>query len=236
MMNDINTVAQACTRQLNRLDVVTNNIANIDTPGFKAEHLYFLRGGSGSTPAKSMLKQITVTDYSPGIFRKTGNALDAAIQGKGFFVIQTKNGLAYTRDGRFTLNKNKNLVTQTGGYVLGKLGKIIINGNTVKIADNGTINVDGNEVDRLKVVDFGKPSALLRIGKDLYQDPKGLANPKIEKNPKIQSGYLEFSNVEAIKEMVKMIDIQRSYQFYQKVMQTIEDQNKLSTNSIGKLR
>ena len=235
MTNSINMVAQACIRQINRLNIVANNIANIDTPGFKAEELYFSKGGPGTSPAKSTFKQMTVTDYSPGVIRKTDNALDVAIEGKGFFVIQTKNGIAYTRDGRFTLNKDKNLVTQTGDYVLGKSGRIVVSGDNVKISEKGVINVDGNEVDTLKVVDFRKPSALLRLGKDLYQDPNGLANPKIEKNPELHPGYLEFSNVQAIKEMVKMIDIQRSFGFYQKLMQTIQDQDKLSADSIGKL-
>ena len=233
--NSISMVAHACIRQINRLNVVTNNIANVDTPGFKAEELYFSIGGPRGISSKSIPRQTMVTDYSPGVIRKTGNVLDAAIQGKGFFVIQTKNGVAYTKDGRFTLNKNRQLVTQTGDYVLGKSGKIVVTGNSVKISENGAINVDGNDVDALKVVDFGKPSALLRLGKDLYQDPNGLANPTVEKNPEIQPGYLEFSNVQAIKEMVKMIDIQRSFGLYQKVMQTIQEQDKLSTNSIGKL-
>ncbi len=235
-MTNIAMIAHACTRQVHRLDIVANNIANVDTPGFKAERLYFSRIRPRGTGARSVLKEIAVTDYSPGVIRKTDNSLDLAILGKGFFVIQTKSGLAYTRDGRFTLNRDRELVTQKGDYVLGKSGKVVITGNNIKIAGNGVITVDGNEIDRLRVVDFRKPSALLRLGNNLYQDPNGSAGPKPERNPEIQSGYIESSNVQAIKEMVKLIDIQRSFEFYQKLIQTVQDQNRLSTNSIGQLK
>ncbi len=236
MSNSISIIAHECIRQINRLDSVTNNIANVDTPGFKAEELYFLRGNPGDVvPGEAKRRQITVTNYSQGAMQKTDNGLDLSIQGKGFFVIQTKNGLAYTRDGRFTLNKDKNLVTQDGNYVLGGSGKIVITGNNIQISENGAINVDGNEVDRLKIVDFRNLSALNRLGGGLCQDPGGLADPSIRKNPEIQSGYLELSNVQAIRQMVKMINMQRSFGLYQKVMQTIQDQDKLSTNRVGKI-
>jgi flagellar basal-body rod protein FlgF len=235
MSNIISITAHECIRQINLLDSITNNIANVDTPGFKAEQLYFSRGGPGDIPGESKLRQITVTNYSPGVMQRTDNVLDLAIQGEGFFVIQTEDGLAYSRDGRFTLNKDRDLVTHDGDYVLGRSGKISITGDNIQISENGVINVDGNEVDTLKIVDFRKPYALHRLGKGLYQDPDGSADPSIIKNPEIQSGFLELSNVQAIKEMVKMINIQHSFGLYQKVMQTIQDQDKLSTNRVGKL-
>ena len=235
MADSISIIAHECIRQINRLDSVTNNIANVDTPGFKAAELYFARGGPRGASGESRLRQIMVTNYSPGVMQKTDNVLDLAIQGEGFFVIQTKNGLAYTRDGRFTLNKDKHLVTQDGSDVLGRSGKIVITGDSIQIGENGVINVDGNEVDTLKIVDFRNLSALHRLGRGLYQDPDGSADPGIRKNPEIQSGYLELSNVQAIREMVEMINIQRSFESYQKVMQTIQDQDKLSTNRVGKL-
>lgn len=235
MSDIISIIAHECIRQIDLLDSVTNNIANVDTPGFKAERLYFSRGGPGDVPGESRLRRITVTNYSPGVMQRTDNVLDLAIQGKGFFVIQTKDGLAYTRDGSFTLNQDKDLVTQDGDYVLGRSGKIGITGDNIQISENGVINVDGDEVDTLKIVDFRKISALHRLGKGLYQDPDGSADPSIIKDPEIQSGCLELSNVQAIREMVEMINIQRSFGLYQKVMQTIQEQDKLSTNRVGKL-
>ncbi|MBW1670937.1 MAG: flagellar basal-body rod protein FlgF [Deltaproteobacteria bacterium] len=235
MANSISIIAHECIRQINRLDSVTNNIANVDTPGFKAEELYFLRGDSEGASGESKLRQIMVTNYSPGVMQKTDNVLDLAIQGEGFFVIQTKNGLAYTRDGRFTLNKDKQLVTQDGSCVLGRSGEIVITEGNIQIGENGVINVDGDEVDTLKIVDFRNLSVLRKLGRGLYQDPDGSAEPSIRKNPEIQSGYLELSNVQAIREMVEMINIQRSVESYQKVMQTIQDQDQLSANRVGKL-
>ena len=225
-------MAHGGIRQIHRLDSVTHNIANVNTPGFKVERLCF---PSGVSEGSLMRRPAAVIDYSPGVMRKTGNVLDLAIGGKGFFAIQTKEGVAYTRDGRFTLDKDKKLVTKAGDFVLGRSGKIDITGNNIEINERGIITVDGGEVGALKIVDFGKPARLARFGNGLFHDPGNLAVPKEEENPEIQSGYLELSNVQAIKEMVEMIDIQRTFETYQKVMQTIQDQDKLSTDRIGRL-
>jgi flagellar basal-body rod protein FlgG len=237
MINGIEMLANAAIAQIGRLDCVTHNIANVNTPGFKAEHFRLLNGSAtgGTDAGRPAQRPAASVDYSKGIMQKTGNVLDLAIHGKGFFAVQTKAGVAYTRDGRFTLNKDGELVTQSGDYVLGRGGKITIDGNNIRISEEGVISVDGDEVDALKIVSFSKPSALVKLNTGLYRNPDNLADAKEEKNTWVQSGYLELSNVQAIREMVEMINIQRTFESYQKAIQTISEQDKLSTNRIGKL-
>ena len=237
MINGIEMLANMAIAQIGRLDSVTHNIANVNTPGFKAERFRFLDGNAigrtnGGRPAQGPM---TTVDYSQGFMQKTGNVLDMAIDGKGFFAVQTKAGVAYTKDGRFTLNKDGELVTQSGDYVLGRGGKIVIKGNDIQISQEGVISVDGDELDALKIASFSKPSALVKLNTGLYHNPDNLAGAKEEENARVQPGYLETSNVEAIREMVEMINIQRTFESYQKAIQTISEQDKLSTNRIGKL-
>jgi len=237
MINGIGILASVAKRQIAKLNSATNNIANVDTPGFKAELLYFLEGSGTETISEgaSMQESAMAVDYSPGSIRKTGNVLDLAINGEGFFAVQGKDGIAYTRDGRFTLNEDGELVTLSGEYVLGRDGKIVIEGNDVQISERGVISVDGNEADVLKVVNFDNPSALVKSGAALYRNPNDQAVADEVDNASVQSGHLERSNVQVIREMIEMINIQRTFESYQKAIQTISEQDKLSTNRIGKL-
>ncbi len=233
----IKTMAGAATKRLNPLDVLTHNIANTTTPGFKAERFRFLKQTAGvvSNEGNEALKQIKTVDYSQGIIQHTGNILDLAIKGEGFFTVQGKDGLAYTRDGRFTLNHDKELVTLAGDYVLGQKGKINLTGNVVQINEEGGISVDNNEVDALKIVTFNKLSELVKNNQGNYHNPEDRAGANASDASWIQSGFLELSNVQPIREMVEMITIQRTFESYQKVIQTISEQNKMSTSRIGKL-
>lgn len=237
MVNGIGLLANVAIGQVARLDCVVDNIANVNTPGFKAGLLHFLDGNvvGGISEGTPLQRQATAVDYSPGNIRKTGNVLDLAINGEGFFAVQTKDGVAYTKDGRFTLNGNGELVTLTGDYVLGRGGKIVIEGNEIRINEEGMMRVDSNEIDTLKIVSFREPSALVKLGAGFYRNPDNLAGAEEEGNTRIQSGYLELSNVQVIREMVEMINIQRTFESYQKAIQTISEQDRLSTTRIGKL-
>ena len=237
MTNGIEILANAAIRQISRLDCVTHNIANVNTPGFKAERFHFLKASSEKMAKEGRPAQgpSTSVNYSRGVIQKTGNALDLAIDGKGFFAIQTKAGVAYTKDGRFTLSNNGELVTLAGDYVLGRGGNITIKGNDIQIGKEGVISVDGNEVDALKIESFREPSALIKINTGLYRNPDNLAGAKTEENVYVQSGYLELSNVQVIREMVEMINIHRTFESYQKVILTISEQDRSSTTRVGRL-
>ena len=236
MLYDVTDVGRAGARKLLELDFVANNVANSSTTGFKAEHLYYAMKGKkidqGVMPGLGYT--ISAIDYSQGTLQTTGNILDLAIEGDGFFTIQTNQGTVYTRDGSFMLNKNKELVTGQGEHVLGDAGRIVIDGTSVKINEEGMIYVDENPVGKIKVTAFEKPQKLARSADGKYLDRDG-AGAKKTADYRVNSGYLEMSNVNAVREMTDMINIQRTFETYQKIILTLQDMDKISTNRIGKL-
>jgi flagellar basal-body rod protein FlgG len=236
MLYDVSDMGRAGARKLTQLDFVANNIANAATPGFKAEHLYYaMKGKKAQEGAKIELgPTVSKMDYSQGTLMLTGNPLDVSIEGEGFFTIQTKTGQVYTRNGAFLVNKNNELITSGGDYVLGEAGKIAIPTGKIHIDKDGSIYSDENLVGKLKISAFKDPYALSRSSDGRFVDD-GKAGLKNAANYKISSGYLEMSNVNAVKEMIDMMEIQRTFETYQKVILTLQDMDKISTNRIGKL-
>ncbi len=236
MSYDVGDVGKACVRTMAKLDHISNNIANASTPGFKAEYLNYIMNDSGKSSSNNMpsYSEKLSTDYSQGTLQKTDNAMDFALQGEGFFVIQTERGLAYTRKGDFTLNANNELVTKSGDFVMGKSGKISLSGRNINVDESGIIKIDDNQVDQLKIVNFENPQMLIHTGEGLFKD-QGNGIIQKDSNSKVVNGSLEISNVNAIKEMIQMIDMQRTFETYQKLIHAIDDQDKLSTGKIGKV-
>ena len=236
MRYDVNDVAIAGARKLTQLDFVANNVANANTSGFKSEHLYYaMKGRAAQENSRTDLgPTATKIDFAQGTLNRTGNKFDLAIESDGFFTLQTKKGIAYTRNGSFILNKNNELVTPAGDYVMGESGKITISGESVGIDGDGSIQVDGSVAGKLKITNFSNPEDISRAAAGQYVD-SGRAGAKNADNYKIASGYLEMSNVNAVKEMVDMIDIQRTFETYQKIILTMTELDKISTNRIGKL-
>jgi flagellar basal body rod protein FlgG len=176
-----------------------------------------------------------VTDLSQGVLEKSGNNLDMAIEGEGFFSLQQKTGTVYTRNGSFVINKNNELVTKNGVNVLGESGPIKINGTSIEIDSDGTIRADGNTAGKLKIAAFKNPGYLTRANDGQYID-EGKAGLIPAEKYRVAGGYLEASNVNAVKEMVQMIDMQRSaFETYQKIILSISDSDKISTSRIGRL-
>jgi flagellar basal-body rod protein FlgF len=236
MRYDVNYVGIAGARKLTQLDFVANNVANASTPGFKSEHLYYAMKGKAAQENSRIDLGPTATsiDFAQGTLNRTGNKFDLSIEGDGFFTIQTKNGIAYTRNGNFLLNKNNEMITTAGDYVLGETGKIIITGESIQIDREGSIQIDGSVAGKLRISTFTNPGDISRATAGQYVD-SGKAGPKKADNYSISSGYLEMSNVNAVKEMVDMMDIQRTFETYQKIILTMSDFDKISTNRIGKL-
>ncbi|MDQ5988365.1 MAG: Flagellar basal-body rod protein FlgG [Syntrophus sp. SKADARSKE-3] len=236
MAYDVTDVGRLCVRNIAQLDHVANNIANATTPGFKTEHLHYFisqtpKPGSDLPPEHS--PQLAI-DHSQGAIQKTGNPLDVAIHGDGFFAVQAKGNIVYTRKGDFTVTSDGKLVTTSGEEVLGDGGALVITGSKVRINDQGVVEVDGAEIGRLRVVTFDNKKALVRQGAGLFRDP-GAAGLKTVEEPVILSGHLEVSNVQAVKEMIGMVDLQRSFETYQKIILTMQDMDKLSTSRVGRL-
>ncbi len=227
-----------------RLDVISNNLANANTAGFKGDRLQFqsvLAGtmnpalaadGSGDAPVYSGEKFFT--DYAAGPVRQTGNTLDLALDGDGFFVVNTPQGRAYTRAGNFRRDASGKLVTSDGYEVQGR-GAITINGGRVEIDGKGGVSVDGVPVGTLEVVDFPKPYALEKIGNGLFVPAGTQSAPQPVTTATVRQGFLEESNVNVVAEMARMIETSRYFDSCQKVVRTYDDLAAKAANDLGKL-
>jgi len=229
--------ADAMSRMLQKMDHVAQNLANSATSGYKAEHLY--ASAQSELPEDQDINSdyllppaISVIDFSRGITQRTGNPLDVMIESDGFFTVQAKNGPAYTRRGDFTLNRDNILVTQTGDPVLSENGPLTINSQNVSIGRDGSIKVDDAEIGRFKIVAFADPGSLTRGESGYFQSA---VEPQKADRQEVAQGVIELSNVNVIREMVDMIDIQRSFEMYQKVIQTMSDEDKIAVTRIGRL-
>lgn len=236
MAYDISTVAAAMDRKMMQLEHITTNLANASTPGFKAEHLQIMNALQGDNKPGEDAASLNslVVDFSRGIPQKTDNPLDLYLQGDGFFTIQTGEGPAFTRKGDFTVNRRNQLVTQAGDPVIGEGGPITVQSGKIHVAADGSVFADENPVGKLKIVDFVNRQNLRGAGGGLYIDDGTAGMKKVDK-PEISAGAIEASNINVVNEMVGMIDIQRSFETYQKVIQTLTDLDKLSVSRVGRV-
>lgn len=230
---------------MRRMDLISNNLANVNTPGYKKDKMSFegLLAGSenppavpqGSTADPIMQKENIYIDYSSGPTSQSGNPLDLALDGDGFFAVTTPDGTAYTRQGNFRISADGTLVTVDGYPVQGNGGSVIkINGSRVEIDNKGGIVVDGAQVGALSVVDFEKPYALNKVGSTLLRtvDPQAAAQPG---KAQVKQGHIEGSNVDSISEMVQLIETNRYFEACSKVVKGFDDMAAKAANEIGKL-
>jgi len=235
MAGDINEIANAAVRLVAKFENVTNNLANASTIGFKEEYLRSIAESNLPEQRENQTSRNNPNiNLSQGMIQQTGNALDVALDGDGFFAIQTKDGELYTRKGNFHLNKNGEIVTSAGEPVLGDRGPIVARGKEIQIDKQGLITVDGGQIGKLKIVTFDQPKMLERVGSGVFSAPAA-AGVKVKDDPQLISNSLELSNVNAVQQMVTMIEIQRSLETYQRLIQTITEQDKISTTRVGRL-
>ena len=237
---------------LNReLDAVANNIANINTTGFKAdgtvfeEYLMPLARDAGATGADQRVSFVrdraTWHDLSQGPLRQTGNPLDVAIEGDAFFVVQTAAGERYTRNGAFQINAAGELVTSDGDRVMGESGPIQFQttDNGVSIAADGTIRVrQGSNATadsgrgKLRLATFDFPRKLQKDGGSRFAAPEGVQEQPVPVTVRLVQGATEKSNVRAVIEMTRMIEITRTYA---QVAALLQQQSDIRRTAIEKL-
>ncbi len=168
-----------------------------------------------------------VTDFSNGNLLKTGNPLDLAINGEGFFVLEDNR---YTRNGNFKISNDGYLVTQDGMKVLGSGGPVLVQGKKIDISALGEVFVDDISVGEIKIVDFSDKGNLRKLNGGLF----AAAEPGEEKKSHISQGYLETSNVEVVKEMVQMLTFLREFEAYQKMIQAFDEASGKTINEMGR--
>ena len=220
MLLEMTRAAQTGLRKERQYELSSNHLANANTVGYKKEILSF----------DKMMKARLTTDHSDGDVRLTGNKLDLALQGNGFFKIQTPEGFRYTRNGNFTLNSEGLLVTQKGAPVIGGGGPISIQGVNVFINEAGEIFVDGEATVNLEVVDFIDREELQKEGENLFSFKGNPLDEIVPEEVKVVQGGLETANLSTVYEMTKMIETQRMYETAQKMIRTLDE---LDTKAIS---
>ncbi|MCI8315263.1 MAG: flagellar basal-body rod protein FlgF [Lachnospiraceae bacterium] len=247
MLRGLYTAYTGMRNEQYRMDIMSNNLANADTTGFKKE------GSTSQAYAEVMAVKIkdvsenpntpkrlgkmslgvkigeTFTDFSQGSLRDTGNTYDIAIGGSGFFNIEFTNkagetSTKYTRDGGFTITKDGYLVTKDGDYVLGENGRIQLSttAGTTVFDRSGNIFQDDRLVASLKITDFEDTNYLTHYGETMWDAKEGAVEQDAE-DAQIYQGYLEMSNASVVKEMVNMITISRQYESNQKMLTTFDE-------------
>jgi len=257
MVKGLYTAYTGLKNEQNRMDVMANNLANASTVGFKKEGAtsqafddvlaYKLKDTSEAPNIPRRIGTMNLgvkigenyTDYSQGSFRITDNTYDLALSGEGFFTIEFTNKAGetsnmYTRAGSFTLTDDGYLVTKDGDYVLGTNGRIQL--DTLKgssISSDGTIYQDDQAVAQIRLTNFEDYNYLEKYGETYYRPVEGAEFT--EANAKVNSGYLEMSNVQVVSEMVNLINITRAYESNQKIIQTYDGTLEIAANQLGKL-
>jgi flagellar basal-body rod protein FlgG len=213
MLLEMTRAAQAGLRQERQYEVISNHLANSGTTGFKKDVLSFDR----------VMKATLTTDHSQGDVQMTGNALDLSLTGKGFFKIDTAEGMRYTRNGNFSLDAQGRLVTGQGDPVQGQGGGIVIEGRDVFVNEAGEIFSDGELVDTLDIADFDAYTNLKKDKANLFRYEGNPFDERPVQNTTVFQGGLETANLQVVAEMTKMIESHRMYETISKMMRTIDE-------------
>ncbi|MBO8130526.1 MAG: flagellar basal-body rod protein FlgG [Candidatus Marinimicrobia bacterium] len=252
MLRSLRTAALGMSAQQLHIDVISNNLANVNTNGYKKVKMEFqdllyetLTLGSGEKsngyekPAEIQVglgnrPVSTYRAFSQGEIEQTGNPLDIAINGRGFFQVQRPDGtIAYTRDGSFRINANGNIVNNSG-YLLYPEIVIPENASSIKIDKNGVIYVlyedqtEPEEIGQIELAMFMNPAGLKPIGENLFEETDASGVPVFglpgeEGFGEVEQGYLEKSNVDVVQEMIDLIVAQRAYEINSRAVRTADE-------------
>lgn len=218
---------------MQEFDIITHNLANVSTAGYKRISNAFSRSLDAQqaqldTETMGTLEIETALDFSQGHIIQTDRPLDFALHGKGFFVIETPDGPLYTRNGMFSLNQNGLIVNSDGHTVAGQSGPVTIPAEVapsqVNVSGDGTISADGTTVGKFSIVDFGDDEGkLVPVGGNCFGMPDANVVPVDAENIVVRQGYQESSNVQMVEELVDMIMVARLYEANMKAITTSEE-------------
>lgn len=228
-----------------QIDIIANNLANTDTVGFKVEDLMQKTNPAepaftmqGPRPVKFVGEDGVARDFTQGVLRKTDAPLDLAIEGQGFFQVNSPTGPRFTRDGNFRLDDAGKLVTQSGFPVMDDGGGEISldpKDGPVSISADGSVSQGATRVGKLGVVTFQTMSTLEKTGDNLYRNTSN-QQPQASEDAKIRQGMLEGSNVQPILEISKMVEINRAYEQMAKIMDANAELSKSAVQRMGRVQ
>jgi len=207
--------------------VVANNLANANTDGFKVDRVTARVFDGSDAPIP-----VQLTDFQQGALRETGRTLDLALEGEGFFVVQTENGERLTRGGSFRLDAGAQLIDALGAPVLGRDGPIVIAGGTIEVLSDGAVMVDGALLDNLRIETVEDLSGLMKEGAGRYLSSEATQPPAIGQSEILQ-GYVEEANLDPVSSMVELVKIQQSYKANVDALQAMDAVLSSIANDVG---
>jgi flagellar basal-body rod protein FlgG len=261
MLKSIYTPLSGALAQEKVLDIIANNLANVNTVGFKEEKVAFKV--LDPEPEKNYKNPLPPANYKidlehlhplrgneidyvevSGVFRddqqgpaiKTGNSFDLMIEGEGYFQVNTQEGPRFTRNGSFSLNQDGALTDKLGNPVLGENGAIFVKSTNFEVNRKGEVIQDGKLIDKLKLVKFSDPNQIEKVGLNYYFHSGPEEFVSTIEHPNVKQGFLEGSNVNPVKNLTSMILAHRSYEAYQKAIKNVDNMMEKSSNTIGAVR
>lgn len=255
MLDGFKSATQGMMAMSVKQDVIANNLANASTVGFRKEGLIISsftdildREVSGMEQASSEtmsghqlqtntdIQHRSATHLSQGALKETGSSFDLALDdnGKGMFTIKTQRGIEFTRAGKFRLNNEGFLVTPDGSQLMGHNGPIKATGNEFKVSDSGVVSIDGKEVDRILVSVFEDAGDMKRAGSTAFN--AGTPRVRASSDFRIKQGFLEMSNVNALQEMVGLMQVMRNFEANQKALSANDQRLQKAVSELGRVR
>lgn len=225
--NGLSAAASALQMMERRQQVLANNLANVSTRGFKAENAF------ARLMENNLSKTDSVLDLSPGVLTETHNTLDMAVEGEGFFVVNTPAGERFVRNGNFRLDADRRLVDNQGFPVLGEKGQIVLPPGNPTVDESGLIKINDKPIERLKIERVKNGSDLQHEGGTMFiPDATREAVPPAERT--IRQGFLEESNVNPMLAMTDMLSVMRYYTAAQKTISTIDSVRGIAVTELAK--
>ncbi len=241
MNNGIYAASTGLLARTQELDLAANNLANANTSGFRGQRVSFksqmmTASANVSTRALSSFGVLgdSHTDFSQGSLQQTGNPLDLALEGSGFFAVQAPTGTQYTRNGNFHLTKDGALVTAQGYPVLGDKGPITLPEGTAEISSAGVISVNGDIAGQLQLTQFDSSVPLTSLGDANFSAPAAAATNATQLT--VRQGSLESSNINPVECAVGLIEIQRNAEMMQRALTTFHNEfNRTAAEDLPKV-
>jgi len=239
LLEGIRTSASGMLPRATKQEILANNLANIETAGYKRDRVVFRQQldaqiSAAASEGQEVAGEQVLIDFSQGPLEKTDRPLDLALDGKGFFTVETPNGLRYTRAGNFTIDPDGYLVTPSGERVLGEGGPIRLGEGDVRVSEDGEIWQGNVAVDRLQLTEFDDLSKLVKEGHNLFRTSDPTEKGKPAETTKVLQGYLEGSNVNPLEEMVEMMVVYRNFEAEQKAVQVQDETLGKAINDLPK--
>jgi len=244
MLNSIAHIGRRSILNQLKLDILSNNISNMGTYGYKKDSITFRIPTEDEEKNERSLYTLfpfgcrTYVDFSSGTYKYTGNHLDLAIQGTGFFVVESPEGNLYTKRGDFALDQQGRIITKDGKLVVGEGGPITVTGSEIQVDSEGNVYSDGELIGKFKIVTFENLNDLEKTVGSYFKlkDPELQMQEKIPEGIEVWQGYVEMSNVDVVSSMVEMITLLRAHESYKNAIDAMREADRKDAQEVGLIR